>query len=60
MDGKKIIIAMFVAVVIIGLISYGLYLLTRQEETVEGDEPLTPNAIMVRYGLPSSTSLILS
>jgi hypothetical protein len=49
MDGKKIIIAMLVAVVIIGLISYGLYLLTRQDEVESGNEPLTPNAFVVRY-----------
>ncbi len=47
-DGKKLIIGMVAMVVLIGVITFALYLLTRQDD-VEDDGSLTPNAIVVQY-----------
>lgn len=47
-DGKKLIIGMFAMVVLIGVITFALYLLTRQDN-VEDDGSVTPNAIVVQY-----------
>ena len=47
-DGKKLIIGMVAMVVLIGVITFALYLLTRQDEA-EDDAPPTPNAIVVQY-----------
>jgi hypothetical protein len=51
MNGKHVVIGLFALVAIVGIITFALYLLTRQDEAQEGD--FVPNAVTVEYVTPS-------
>ncbi|MGE0058044.1 MAG: hypothetical protein AB7P33_03695 [Dehalococcoidia bacterium] len=44
MDGKKVVILLFIIVVLTGLITFSLYLLTRKD-SVDDDGVVVPNAV---------------
>jgi hypothetical protein len=44
-DGKKVVIGIFAIVLIVAVLTFSIYLLTRKDETVEDDGTSTPSAI---------------
>jgi len=59
MDGKKLVIGMIAIVVVIGLITLVLYLLTRQDDVESDGESVTPNAV-VEHVAPEQELILVS